>query len=139
MFPGVTRLTGIDTNVILRAVLQDDPAQTPHAEGLLRSLTTEHRGFVTQVTLAEVYWVIARSKHYSRDACLALIRRLVETEVLEFDDGESVVRALGLAEDGADFADALIQGTMELFGTSETVTFDRDAADRLGWRLLGAG
>ena len=63
-------------------------------------------------------------------------RRLVETEVLEFDDGESVVRALTLAEEGADFADALIEGTMELFGVDETVTFDRRASERIGWRLL---
>ena len=46
------------------------------------------------------------------------------------------MRALTLAEEGADFADALIQGNMELIGADETVTFDRDAAARLGWRLL---
>ena len=38
----------------------------------------------------------------------------------------------------ADFADALIQGAMELFGVDETVTFDRAAAERLGWTLLDA-
>ena len=41
-------------------------------------------------------------------------------------------------EAGADFADALIQGAMELFGIDETVTFNRAAAERLGWTLLDA-
>lgn len=131
-----SRLTCIDTNVILRAVLGDDPVQSPLARMLFRSLTPARQGFITQVALAETYWVLSRSKRMPRLTCLAVIRRLVETEVLEFDDGETVVRALTLAEEGADFADALIQGTMELFGADETVTFDLDAAERLGWRLL---
>lgn len=129
-------LTGIDTNVVLRAVLGDDPVQSPVASAFFRGLTREAPGFITQITLAETYWVLSRAKSIARADCLAIIRSLVETEVLEFDDGEGVVRALTLAEEGADFSDALIQGAMELFGAAETVTFDRDAADRLGWRRL---
>ncbi|MEV1129951.1 type II toxin-antitoxin system VapC family toxin [Agromyces sp. NPDC049794] len=123
--------------MILRAVLDDDPVQSPEAKHLFRELTSETPGFITQVSLVETYWVLARSIRMPRTTCLAVIRALVETEVLEFDDGESVVRALTLAEEGADFADALIEGTMDLFGVTETVTFDRSAADRLGWRILG--
>lgn len=129
-------MTGIDTNVMLRAVLHDDPVQSPVAAALFRSLTREAPGFITQVSLAEFYWVLSRSQRMPRDECLKVIRSLIETEVLEFDDGETVVRALSLAEEGADFADAIIEGTMNLFGTTETVTFDHDAAERLGWRLL---
>jgi len=130
------RLTGIDTNVLLRFLVRDDEAQFAAAEQFLGRLTPASPGFVTQLTLAEVVWVLSRRYRFPKDACLAVVRGLIETEVLEFDDGETVVRALALAEDGADFADALIQGTMELFGAEETVTFDKDAADRLGWRLL---
>ncbi|MFT4229606.1 MAG: type II toxin-antitoxin system VapC family toxin [Microbacterium sp.] len=133
----VAELVGIDTNVILRYVLNDDEAQYAIADRLFDSLAAHRVGFITQVTLVELYWVLARSVKLPRAKCLAIIRALVESEVLEFDDGEGVVRALALAEEGADFSDALIQGTMELFGTTETVTFDRDATRRLGWRLLG--
>ncbi len=130
------RLTGVDTNVLLRFLVRDDEAQFAAAERFLEGLTPRAPGFVSQLTLAEVVWVLSRRYRFPKDACLAAIRGLIETEVLEFDDGETVVRALALAEEGADFADALIQGTMELFGAEETVTFDKDAADRLGWRLL---
>lgn len=136
MIPSSGGLTGIDTNVLLRALLQDDEIQSPIAADLMLSLTPSAPGFVTQVTLAEVYWVLARSVRLPRRDRLRVMRKLIETEVLEFDDGESVARALALAEDGADFGDALIQGTMELFGVDRTVTFDRSAAERLGWRLL---
>lgn len=130
------RMVGIDTNVLLRYLLKDDPAQYAVAAEFFDSLTPEAPGFITHVSLVETYWVLRRGKGMSRDTCLAAIRALVETDALEFDDGESVVRALTLAEDGADFADALIEGTMELFGVTETVTFDRSAAGRLGWRVL---
>ena len=131
-------MTGIDTNVVLRAVLQDHDVQTPLARHALSSLSRESPGFISVVTLAEVYWVLGRHQRFTKAARLAVIRRLIETETLEFEDGEGVVRALHLAEDGADFADALIQGAMELFGAKETLTFDRSASERLGWRLLEA-
>lgn len=127
---------GIDTNVLLRFLLRDDAAQYIRAEKVFDGFTPEYPGFITQVTLAETHWVLSRALKLDRRACLAAIRRLIESEVLEFDDEESVARALVLAEEGADFGDALIQGAMELFGVDRTVTFDRRAAQRLGWELL---
>lgn len=136
---GLTKgLVGIDTNVLLRALLDDDAEQSPIAKDLLGSLTAQTPGFVTMVTLVEMYWVLTRKGGYDKDSTLTLVRGLVESDSLEFDDGEGVVRALALAYEGSDFADALIHVTMEIFGTTETVTFDRRASDRLGWRLLSA-
>jgi predicted nucleic-acid-binding protein len=129
-------MIGIDTNVLVRYVVRDDEAQYAAAAEALESLTETSPGFVAQVVLAELYWVLARSYRYSPATCLAVIRLLVATASLEFDDAEGVVRALELAETGADFGDALIQGAMELFGAAETVTFDRGAARALGWRVL---
>jgi predicted nucleic-acid-binding protein len=129
---------GIDTNVLVRAFAEKEDAEAAAAaRQFLLGLTPDDPGFITQITMAELYWVLSRSYGYPRRDCLAVIRGLLETESTEFDDGEGVVRALSLAEDGADFADALIQSAMELFGVAETVTFDRAAAEKLGWRLLG--
>jgi predicted nucleic-acid-binding protein len=129
---------GIDTNVLVRAFAEKEDAEAAAAaREFLLGLTPDDPGFITQITMAELYCVLSRSYGYSRRNCLAVIRGLLETESMEFDDGEGMVRALSLAEDGADFADALLQGAMELFGVAETVTFDRAAAEKLGWRLLG--
>src|SRR3954454_12944609 len=102
-----TRLTGIDTNVLLRYLTRDDDAQHAAAEKALLALTAESPGLISQLTLAELYWTLARGFKYSKQQCLGIIRGLLWSETLEFDDGEGVVRALQLAEDGADFADAL--------------------------------
>lgn len=129
-------MIGIDTNVLVRALVDvDDPQHGPATE-LLDSLTEKVPGFITQVTLVEFYWVVHRALGIDRASALKVIRALVETPTLEFDDGEGVVRALVLAESGADFADALIDATMSMYGIRETVTFDKGAAGRLGWRLL---
>ena len=128
--------TGIDTNVLLRALLQDDQSQSPVAAGTFAQLTPDAPGFITQITLAETHWVLSRSLKLPRRECLTIMRRLFESEELEFDDAEGVGRAIALAENGADFGDALIQGAMELFGVTRTVTFDRRAAERLGWEML---
>lgn len=130
-------MVGIDTNVLLRYLLRDDEDQFRLAAEVFGSLTPGSPGFLTHVTLAEVYWVLTRSLRSSRASTLRVIRQLVRTDSLEFEDGETVVRALDLAEQGADFPDALIQGSMEQFGATETVTFDQHAAHALGWRLLG--
>lgn len=130
-------LIGIDTNVLVRAFAErEDAVAAESAREFLRGLTPQTPGFITQVALAEFYWVLSRTYRIDRASCLGIIQRLVTTDSLEFDDCEGVVRALTLAEDGADFADALIQGAMELFSARETVTFDRRAARKLGWRLL---
>lgn len=131
-------MIGLDTNVLARYVLEDDPRQSPVAAALVESLTKHRPGFITHVALVELHWLLHRVYRVPRDQCLKVLHRLVEMRELEFEDGESVVRALALAEDGADFADALIAASGELFGVREFVTFDRDAAKRLGWTALAS-
>jgi predicted nucleic-acid-binding protein len=130
-------MIGIDTNVLVRALGDIGHPHHGPAKGLLAGLTEANPGFINQVSLVELYWVMAKSLGIARESRLRVIRGLIESPTLEFDDGEGVVRALALAEEGADFPDALIQGGMELFGVDETVTFDKAASKRLGWRLLG--
>lgn len=130
-------LIGIDTNVIVRYLIRDDEEQYAAAAALMESLTETTPGFLTSVTMAEIYWVLQRTYKIPRAVALSRIRQLLEVGVLEFDDGEGIVQALELAEEGADLADALMQTTFQQFGATAAVTFDKDASRRLGWRLLG--
>ena len=75
---GDARLVGIDTNVVLRAVLADDPARSAVAAQVFHGLSAQRRGFITQVTLVECYWVMARVRRLPRETCLAVIKSLVE-------------------------------------------------------------
>lgn len=51
-------MIGLDTNVVVRYIVQDDPAQSRVASRLIESLTPEAAGFVSIVTLAEITWVL---------------------------------------------------------------------------------
>lgn len=129
-------MIGLDTNVLARYLLRDDPTQWAAAAAVIETLTTEEPGFITHVTLIELHWLLARKHKSDRDSRLSVIRGLIETEAFEFEDGECVVQALSLAEEGADFPDALISATGDLFGVRETVTFDRRASRSPRWRLI---
>lgn len=131
-------LIGIDTNVVLRAFMQDDPVQSPLAAKLLGSLSPSAPGFITHATLIEMYWVMRRKFQVPKDQCLAVFRKLTELPVIEFEDTEGVIRAVALAEEGSDFPDALIHTTMEQFMIDRVMTFDKAAADRLNWQVLSA-
>src|SRR5690625_7809619 len=95
------RLTGIDTNVLLRYLLRDDPGQFDRAAQLLEALTPENPGFVTHVTLAAIYWVLRRARPLERAAVLGVIRRLGPTAVLGLAGGETGVRGLQRPGQGA--------------------------------------
>lgn len=126
----------LDSNVVLRLLVGDDERQSKLAMELFRTLTKEAPGFITSVTLVEIAWTLGRRYGFSKPDVLDALENLLTSEELEFDDGEGMWRALLAAREGADFADALIADTAQLWGCEEVVTFDRKAADALGLRLL---
>jgi predicted nucleic-acid-binding protein len=127
---------GIDTNVLVRALAEDDPKQAPAAQDLLRGLSEDAPGFVGLTVIVELYWVLTRKLKLPAELVHSTFDGLMASTTLEIEDGESVGEALEQARRGADFADALINATARLYGVTETVTFDRDAARRFAWRLL---
>jgi predicted nucleic-acid-binding protein len=129
-------MIGLDTNVLLRWLLQDKPDKAGAADGLMSTLTPARPGFITQVTVMELAWVLRSGYGYAKADVLDVLDRLLRSDALEFDDGESVWEAVMQALAGADLNDALIAETFRLYGCTEAVTFDRDAARRFGWRLL---
>jgi predicted nucleic-acid-binding protein len=127
---------GVDTNVLARWVLRDVPHQAEIADKFFASLTPGNPGFVAQVSLVELFWVLTRSYEYSKTEALDVVEELLLSEELEFDEGEGAWRALLSARAGADFADALIADAFDVFGCVEAATFDRGASRGFGWRLL---
>ncbi len=129
-------MIGLDSNVLLRFVVGDDPEQARAARTVMAGLTPKEPGFISLVTLVEFAWVLARGYRRSPEQVLDHVEDLLASAELEFEDGETVWRALAQARSGADLADAIVADTAETFGCSETVTFDRRAARLLGMRLL---
>ena len=129
-------MIGLDSNVLLRHLVQDDPEQARLASAVLGELTTDEPGFVSLVAIAEVAWVLRRGYRLSKPMVLDHLENLLSAKELEFEDAETIWTALMRGRQGADFADALIADTAQLWGCTEVVTFDRRAAETLGMRLL---
>lgn len=130
-------MRGLDTNVLLRPLVQDDPAQTAAAEAFLRE--TQARGerlFVSGIVLCETCWAL-RSYGYSRSEIAKAIEGILDTALFEIQDRELVRRALVQYRQGpADFADYLIGWQSRQAGCADTVTFDRGLEGAAGFSLL---
>lgn len=131
-------MIGLDTNVIVRFLVQDDDQQSPVATRQFSKLTRDNKGFVSAIVLAETSWVLTRAYRFSRGDLAAAIEGLLRSAELNIENAEAAWRALGVFQDGKafEFADALIAETGALAGATQTVTFDRNAAAEGGMKLL---
>ena len=128
-------MIGLDTNVIVRYLAQDDERQSAAATRLIEgSLSAESRGFVSIVTLAEVVWVMSSNYRVNRAAIADIIEGLLTAPQLTLEHAEVIWRALrGYRDSKADFSDALIVELGRDAGCTKTVTFDRQAAAHPGF------
>jgi predicted nucleic-acid-binding protein len=130
-------VTGLDTNVLVRYVMQDDPRQSPRATRLIESLSAEDPGFVPVVALVELTWVLSGSYGLNRAQIAQVLEALLRSKELLVDRAELVTQALSrFSAGGADFADALIERVAFDAGCSTTMTFDAGAARSAGMTLV---
>ena len=131
-------MIGIDTNVLVRYLAQDDPKQSAVATRFIEGrLTTENPGFVSTITLCEIAWVLADSYGADRKRIRDAMEGLLATKQLVIERSELVWKALRAWEGvPADFSDALIGQLAIAHGGEKTVTFDRTAARLPGFELL---
>ena len=131
-------MTGLDTNVIVRYIAQDDPRQSAAATRLMeRTLTAEEPGFVTLVTLCELAWVLAECYGADRKRICSVLQGLLETRQVVVESAELVWRALRAWERStADFSDALVGEVSLAAGASRVLTFDKAAGKLPGFTLI---
>ncbi len=130
-------MIGIDTNVLLRYIVQDDPEQTAKSRAFFNQLTPDMQGWIALVTLAELVWVLRTTYDAPRSRIAAVVKSLLNAQDLDFERRDSVVEALAAFHAGkADFADCLIVACNHAAGCTTTVTLDRTAAKLKGMRLL---
>ena len=132
-------MIGLDTNVIVRYLVQDDPRQAALATRLVeRSLSADNAGFVTGITLCEVAWVLADCYGADRARVRGVLEGLLASKQLVVEGADLAWKALRAWEaSSADFSDALIGQIGAAHGAKKTVTFDRAAARLPGFELLG--
>ena len=122
-------MIGIDTNVFIRYIVQDDPGQSRIATRLIEGeLSPENKGFVSSVVLCEVIWVLKRFYRQSKEQLLLVVKTILETEVFEVEHRDCAWRAYYDFDEGdADFSDYYICQINKSCGAPFTVTFDETA------------
>jgi predicted nucleic-acid-binding protein len=130
-------MIGLDTNVLVRYIMQDDARQSAKATILIESLTKELPGFITIISVVEIVWVLTSCYALNREQIASLLDRLLSTESLLVDRAEEIWRALRLFQSSkADFADCLIERIAFTAGCSHTATFDVRASKAAGMALI---
>jgi predicted nucleic-acid-binding protein len=123
-------MIGLDTNVLLRCFVDDDPAQSKQARQFVaQKCTPESPGFVDRVVLCELVWVLSRGYGYTRAEIVKVLDDLIATRDVVLEDQDLVRKALRSFETGRiGFADALIGEVNRARGCQATATFDQKAA-----------
>jgi predicted nucleic-acid-binding protein len=117
-----------DTNVLVRAIVEDDPAQSAFAQ---KTLGAAQLVAVTLPALCELVWVLARGYKIPADRIASAIRRLTSVESVAMDRAAAEA-GLAMLDAGGDFADGVIAHEGRLLGGAVFVSFDKQAVQLLG-------
>lgn len=122
-------MIGLDTNVLVRYIMQDDVKQSPLATRLIESRSAESPGFVPIVSVVELVWVMSSAYELDKRQLIQALEGILRTKELMVERAETVWKALRLFQSAnADFADCLIERSAAALGCEQTMTFDRAAA-----------
>ena len=131
-------MIGIDTNILLRLWLDDDPAQSRRIDALLAAHgSTPGSLLVTDVVLAEAVWTLRSAFDQDKAAQLLAVRSLLDEAAFAFEDREAVQQATVMFEHGScGFSDGLVVARHARHGCDFTATFDRGMRKLPGVRVL---
>lgn len=131
-------MTGLDTNVLVRFLVQDDAEQARAAQVVIASLGEAEPGFVSREVLVELVWVLERAYGLPRADIARALDGLLEACELIIEAADHVAIAVDrYRRGGPGFADQMVALAGQGAGCRETVTLDRKAAALPGMRLLG--
>jgi predicted nucleic-acid-binding protein len=131
-------MIGIDTNILVRYLTQDDPDQSPKATELIEHRLTERDPrFISVVAMIETVWVLDRAYGLDSQEIAGALERILQVDVLTVENEQDVFTAMITLRQGrGSFADALIAELGSRAGCLHTLTFDQKALRLSGFRPL---
>jgi predicted nucleic-acid-binding protein len=131
-------MCAIDTNVLIRLIVQDDASQVEALTRLRqRYARAARRLFVSTTVLLELEWVLRSRFHFNKSQVLHAIERLIASGEIEFEREEAVLAALeGYAQSSADMADCIHAAMAKANERNPFHTFDRKASTLSGAELV---
>jgi len=123
-------MAGLDTNVLVRWIVDDDPRQATRVQKLFEEVReTRSPLFVPSTVMLELEWVLRSRYKLDKSTILSAFNALLETQELEFQDEPALERALSsYRQSSADFADCMHAGQCGSAGRTPMITFDDTAA-----------
>jgi predicted nucleic-acid-binding protein len=130
-------MIGLDTNVLVRYIAQDDRKQSPLATQLIHSLSSDNLGFISLVSLVELVWVMQSCYGATKPEVISILDMLFRTKELVIENAETAMKALNnFTSTQADFSDCLIERSAANAGCENTFTFDVKAAKSAGMKII---
>lgn len=132
-------MIALDTNVLVRGLVEDDPAQVALAVGLIRrGIANGETFFVSDIVVCETIWVLSTSYNIDRMRIASLLRNLFRANHLEFRARGELFRALNAFDNGkGDFSDYLIREHARSAGAERVATFDKLLLRENGFIAVG--
>lgn len=120
-------MIALDTNVLVRFLVQDDPAQSARAAKLIeRAVARNEALFVSDLVLCETVWVLLSAYRVPRAEVADLLAQVLKASHLAFRDAEALLRALRAFVRGkGDFTEYVIREHALIAGCDDVATFDR--------------
>jgi predicted nucleic-acid-binding protein len=130
-------MIGLDTNVLVRYIMQDDPKNSPKANKLIESLDGDNPGYITIVSVIELYWVLTSCYELTGEQVGQALEAILRTKPFLVERADQLMRALRVFGQGkADFADCLIERSASGAGCTHIMTFDVGASKHAGMTLI---
>ncbi|HEY4115159.1 MAG TPA: type II toxin-antitoxin system VapC family toxin [Rhizomicrobium sp.] len=131
-------MRGLDTNVLVRFLLRDDPRQAKAAKTAIdQAIAAGEALVVSLLVMLETEWVLRASAGLEKSAVLSVFKQLLESRELAFESERVLEQALyDFENSNADFADCLLVAQYRHLGCATMLTFDIRAARLAGSELL---
>jgi predicted nucleic-acid-binding protein len=131
-------MNGLDTNILIRYLTQDDPIQSPRAAKIIeRRFTPENPGFISLVTMAETVWVLGSLYALPDREIADTVELILQADTLVVQNEQQVFTAMvALRQGWGGFADVLIGAVGTWAGCDSTLTFDKKALRLVGFERV---
>jgi predicted nucleic-acid-binding protein len=130
-------MIALDTNVLVRYIVQDDKKQAKQASKIIEALSSDNPAFISCIVLCEVNWVLKTAYKISKQECVSVLKRILSVSVFDIERMACCAKALQRYEkELADFSDYLIHEIAKQEGYETVITFDKNAHKSQGFESL---
>ena len=131
-------MIGVDTNVLVRHLVKDDPSRAEDARRFLDGRSPDDPAYVSTAVIVETISVLGRIYRVQRADIVRILETLLRSRDILIESAASLRRSLADAEEAnTDIADAIITHAAIDAGCDWTVTFDKRAQRLLGMLPVG--